>query len=617
MHLSPLLRIPSPPMPSLEFKGKQFIYTHHLSVPYRELVPDEKKSVAPKAKAGSLEDNLIIHGDNLEALKALLPTYAGKVDCIYIDPPYNTGNEGWCYNDKVNSPLMREWLKKEANPVDKEDLERHDKWLCMMWPRLKVLKELLSPVGTILISIDDCEAHRLRTLLDEIFGTDAFIAAFVWQKRYSRENREAIGDAHEYILAYSADPDYFKKHRNLVQPTEEQLRVYRNAGEDGRPWRGIPMTAQGFRKNQMYPITTPTGVVHLPPEGRCWSMVESEFQKLLKANRIYFGKDNNAQPSVIRYADEIEGFVPWTWLPSDEAGHTDLALKELYEIMGRDAGFPTPKPSRLLSQLLEITTKQDSLILDSFAGSGTTAHAVLAMNAKDGGNRRFICIECEDYADKLTAERVRRVIQGYAFKGTQRTELMREKVTLTTLKKAAELLEKADSIEKLEGSRFDRVKREVKDGVLIVTGEKDVQEKTDGLGGSFTFCELGKEMNLESIVRGTGDLPDYEALARYVFFTATGRALGTVPKRAKDGFIGETDVYNLHLLYQPERDWLRGGEAQLHEDHVAMITARKPPGKRALVFAVGKYMSQKTLTPLGVEFCQLPYAIHRMVGGGG
>ena len=275
----------------------------------------------------------------------------------------------------------------------------------------------------------------------------------------------------------------------------------------------------------------------------------------------------------------------------------------------------TPKPVRLLQRILEIATDEDSIVLDSFAGSGTTAHAIIAMNKKDGGNRRFILVECEDYADKLTAERVRRVIKGYSFTGTQRTELMKEKLTLTTLKKAGELLEKANSIEKLEGAQYDRVKKEVKDGVFIATGEKDVIEKTEGLGGSFTFCALGKVMDLETIMRNDGDLPDYESLSRYVFFTATGRALDTVPKRAADGFIGETDLYRLHLHYQPDRAWLRSGEAQLHEDHVKLITGGKPPSKKALVFAVGKYMSQKTLTPQGVEFCQLPYAIHRMVGG--
>src|SRR5690606_18287907 len=175
-------------MPTLEFKGKQFVYSHHLGVPFRELQVVPEKSLPAEGKQPSLDDNLIIHGDNLEALKALLPTHAGKVDCIFIDPPYNTGNEGWCYNDNVRSPLMKEWLKKSANPVDKEDLERHDKWLCMMWPRLHLLKDLLADDGLIWITLDDNELHRARLLLDEIFGEDNFIASIAWRKRYTRSN---------------------------------------------------------------------------------------------------------------------------------------------------------------------------------------------------------------------------------------------------------------------------------------------------------------------------------------------------------------------------------------------------------------------------------------------
>lgn len=605
-------------MPSLEFKGKQFIYTHHLSVPFRELVPDEKKSVAAPGGKAEVDGNLIIQGDNLEALKALLPIYAGKVDCIFIDPPYNTGNEGWCYNDKVNSPLMREWLKKSANPVDKEDLERHDKWLCMMWPRLKLLHELLAEDGAIFISLDDNEIHRLRMAMDEIFGDDSFIASIVWQKRTSPEARKRLGAAHDTILAYAKNSNFIELQK--LDRTDEQAAQFDNPDSDPRgPWTSTDLTAQNpdssKRKDQQYQIELPSGEKISPPPGRCWSMLEPEFLKHRAEGRIWFGAKGDARPRVKTYLNESDGVSTWTWWANEEVGHNQEAKKEIMDILGPKNSFDYPKPVRLLERILQIATDKDSLVLDSFAGSGTTAHAVLAMNAKDGGNRRFILVECEDYADKLTAERVRRVVQGYAYKGTQRTELMREKLTLTNLKKAGALMEKADSIEALEGSHYDKVKREVKDGVFLVTGEKAVKEKTAGLGGSFTFCTLGKEMNLESIVRGESELPDYESLARYVFFTATGQALAKLPPRSPDGFIGETPLYSLHLHYTPDRAWLRSGEAQLHENHVRDIKARKPPGKTALVFAVGKYMSQKTLTPLGVEFCQLPYAIHRMVGG--
>ena len=510
---------------------------------------------------------------------------------------------------------MHEWLKKSANPVDKEDLERHDKWLCMMWPRLKLLHELLSETGVISVSIDDCEVHRLRELLDEVFGAAAFVACIVWQKRYSRENREAIGDAHEYILIYCKDADWFKAYRNLEIPTEQQLEVYRNPNNDPKgPWRGIPMTAQGFRKNQMYPITTPTGIVHKPPQGRCWAMTEPEYRKLLSAKRIYFGKSGDAQPSVIRYASEIDGFVPWTWWPSTEAGHTDAALKELYSLFGRETEFPTPKPSRLIRKLLAIVSHKDSLILDSFAGSGTTAHAVLALNKNDGGSRKFILVETEDYADKLTAERVRRVIHGYKFSGTQREELFREPLSWTKLQKAAALVEKANSIEQFEGTRFDRVTKTIEDGALVVIGEKKVAETSEGLGGSFTFATLGPEMSLDKLL--ADGLPTFEALAKYVFFTATGRTLGAVSKQktVPPGFIGETDLYRVYLIYQPDKQWLQSNDAALTEKLVDAIVTTDTGKKKILVFAAAKFMGQRELSRLGVDFCQLPYAIHRILG---
>ncbi|WP_251978726.1 site-specific DNA-methyltransferase [Salinicola avicenniae] len=605
-------------MPTLEFKGKQFVYAHHHGVPFRELqvVPD--KSLPNEDKNPSLDDNLIIHGDNLEALKALLPTHAGKVDCIFIDPPYNTGNEGWCYNDNVRSPLIKEWLKKSANPVDKEDLERHDKWLCMMWPRLNLLKDLLSQTGVIFATIDDNEGHRLRDLLDEVFGTERHVATIVWQKRYSRENREAIGDVHDYVHVYAMDKEHFKATRNKLYPTEDQLKVYSNYDpEKDDRWRPIPMTAQGHRKNQMYEIQAPGGKIHTPPPGRCWSMVESEFNKFLEAGRVYFGQDGNSQPNIIRYASEIEGFVPWTWWPSDEAGHTDEAKKELTEIMGGPVeGFDTIKPVRLLSRILEISTNKESTILDSFAGSATTAHAVLEANKKDGGKRRFILVECEDYADTLTAERIRRVINGYPYTGTQREDLHRENITWSTFgneKKHKKVMDQVESIENLHGHEYDKIKKQIKDGVLTVTGERKVEKTAPGLGGSFTYCTLGEPIDIESLLTGK-DMPGFEALARYVFYTATGQSLEKVGKPAPDGLIGETDLFRVHLFYQPDKEWLRSNEAALNAERVAAIEQGNKGGKRAIVFAVAKFMSQKELTARRIEFCQLPYAVHRILG---
>lgn len=630
-------------MPTLEFKGKSFVYTHHLTVPFRELVIDPAKSLpAPGAKP-SLQDNLIIHGDNLHALKALLPVYAGKVDCIYIDPPYNTGNEGWCYNDNVRSPLMREWLKK-AGPVDREDLERHDKWLCMMWPRLQLLHELLAEDGAIFVSIDDNEVHRLRAVMDEIFGEENFIANIVWQKIFSPKNTaKYFSEDHDHILAYA-------KHLlswtpNLLQRSEDAASRYENLDEDPRgAWSSSDLTARNFYSLGTYEVTSPSGKKFRPAVGTYWRVSFEKFQQLDADKRIWWGEHGNNMPRLKRFLSEVkQGVVPQTlWLHRD-VGHTQEAKQELKDVLAfedNESVFITPKPVRLIQRILEIATDEDSLVLDSFAGSGTTAHAVLALNRKDGGQRRFILVECEDYADRLTAERVRRVIRGYAFTGTQREELMREPITLAALKRADALLEKADSFELLDKPRFDRIVKSVEDGALVVRGEKQVTEKVEGLGGSFTFCTLGEEMGLDRLLAG-GRLPSFEALARYVFHTATGRTLeavgqasepagsrasrsgaGRAPKRksktensrSDDGFIGETELYRVHLWYRPDPNWLRSNEAALSEALVERMRASNPGKKRLLVFAAAKFMSQKELTRLGVEFCQLPYAIHRILG---
>jgi len=399
-------------MPSLNWIGKEAVVNHDKEVPFR---------LFKKVKSASVDEysqNLIIHGDNLEALKALMPYYRGRIKCIYIDPPYNTGNEGWVYNDKVNSPKIKKWLGKVVGG-ESEDLCRHDKWLCMMYPRLNLLKQLLSEDGSIWISIDDSEISSLRLLMDEIFGADKFIACNVWQKRYSRENREAIGDVHEYILVYALNPSIFKKIRNRIPANDKQKEVYKNPNNDpkGR-WRPIPMTAQEGHAtpDQFYEIVTPSGKKHLPPTGRCWGISKATYEKLLSEGRIYFGKNNDSQPNIIRYLSEVEGFAPWTWWPHEDVGHTDEAKKEIHALLGKEDAFETPKPLRLIQQILRIASNPGDIILDSFAGTGTTGHAVLSINKEDGGSRRFILVEMEDkVAKEITTERIKRAIKKYEF----------------------------------------------------------------------------------------------------------------------------------------------------------------------------------------------------------
>jgi adenine-specific DNA-methyltransferase len=351
--------------------------------------------------------NLIIEGDNFDALRYLRMTHTGKIKCIYIDPPYNTGNRDFIYNDRF---------------VDKEDAYRHSKWLEFMYRRLLLARELLAEDGVIFVSIDDNEVFNLGLLMNSIFGESNHVATCVWQKRYSRENRGAIGDAHEYLLIYALNPEIFKYRRNKVSLTDKQTAVYKNDHPAHGKWRDIPMTAQGFRPNQMYEIVAPNGKKHRPPEGRCWSMIEAQYQKKLADGRIYFGKDGNGTPRVIRYLSEVSGVVPWTWWPHEEVGHTDEARKEIQSIFGSQTVFDTPKPVRLIERILRIATKPDDLVLDFFAGSGTTAHAVMKLNAEDGGNRRYILVSSTEATatepDKnlcrdVCAERVRRIAQGY------------------------------------------------------------------------------------------------------------------------------------------------------------------------------------------------------------
>src|SRR5699024_5919887 len=354
-------------MPTLEFKGKQFVYSHHLGVPFRELQVVSEKSLPIDGGQPSLDDNLIIHGDNLEALKALLPTHAGKVDCIFIDPPYNTGEEGWCYNDNVRSPLMQEWLKNSANPVDKEDLERHDKWLCMMWPRLNLLHELLHENGSIWITLDDNEQHRIRVVLDEIFGEDNFVANIAWQARTSVQNDTDISTNNvNHIIVYAKNrrktnrrlkqsnaDSWYTQDGFVVRPLELDTGRYDNPDDDPRgPWKADPFDAPNVRENLDYEIVNPnTNTVYQPSKGRHWRTEEEKYLELLEDERIVFGKTGKAGPQLKVFASEKEdyGEVETSWW--DGPATTTDGVKELNRIIP-DHSFDNPKPTELLKKII-------------------------------------------------------------------------------------------------------------------------------------------------------------------------------------------------------------------------------------------------------------------------
>ena len=395
-------------MPSLNWIGKDKVLNHHNEVPYRVL---NKKYSYGDDDAG----NMIIHGDNLEALKSLLPKYEGKIKCIYIDPPYNTGNEGWIYNDNVKDPQIAKWLG-EVVGKEGDDLSRHDKWLCMMYPRLRLLQKLLSPDGVIFVSIDDIEVSYLRLVMDEIFGKSKFIAQLIWKSRQNKDNRNItnVSIDHEYVLCYGS------KLRGVARKTEQ----YKNPDNDPRgPWASANMaglaTAEA-RPNLHYDLINPQTGVNYGRPTKGWRYDRNTMARLIDEDRIIWPDSPNGRPRKKQFLADLEDEYTGYSSIIGENFFTRDGNKEQMEIWG-EVVFDFPKNSGIIQELVEQATDNNSLVLDSFAGSGTTAHAVLNANKADGGNRRFILIELGDYADSITAERVKRVIDGYG-EGNKKVE---------------------------------------------------------------------------------------------------------------------------------------------------------------------------------------------------
>lgn len=522
-------------MPTLHFKGKTFVQNHHLAVKYHQLVPKKELSLTDKV---SLHDNLIVQGDNLKALKALLPTYAGKVKCIYIDPPYNTGTDNgkWIYNDNVNSPMIAEWLGKV---VDKEDMTRHDKWLCMMMPRLKLLKELLHEEGVIFVSIDDNEESHLKILMDEIFDESNFMGKL--PRRTKVGGGSAASDfaiEHDYVVAYAKNKSFLPK---LFIPHDPDYALrYKEEDKDGKYfWDTMERSSTATKP---YKIIAPDGK---ELTGK-WFRAEETFKSDLEKGEVRFLKKKDGTWSV-QFKQRMGKGRKLRSLIENEFKSNQAE----YEEFGIKKKFDYPKPVSLLKELIQAATESDDIILDSFAGSGTTAHAVLELNKEDGGNRKFVLVEMEDYANTITAERVRRVIKG------------------------------------VKAAKSDLLKK--------------------GTGGSFSYFELGATIEMESLLRGQ-NLPSFTEFARYLFYTATGEEFNEKNIDTKTGFIGESKNYEVYLFYKDDIEWLKQNALTL--DRCKALPKFK--GKQRLVFAPAKYVDDYTCLEYRIDFCQLPYEIYRI-----
>ena len=353
----------------------------------RILLEDAEKSchAAVRRSEADIFDNMLIHGDNLLALKALEQDFTGKVKCIYIDPPYNTGSAFEHYDDGLE----------------------HSLWLSLMRDRLEILRNLLAEDGSIWITLDDNEVHYLKIVCDELFGRKNFLSSIVWQNRYSRSNDATISLSHNTILLYCKNPILWKNIRNRLSRSEEQAKQYSNPDNDPNgPWRAIPWDAPNVRPNLSYPITTFAGTVRLPPAGRCWSRTEEQWLEMVSQGRAYFGRSGDGAPSFKQYLSEAPSIVPNTWWPHTEVGHTDEAKKENIALFGAGHVFDTPKPERLIQRILHIATNPGDLVLDSFLGSGTTAAVAHKMG------RRWIGIELGEHCYTHCLPRLQKVVHG-------------------------------------------------------------------------------------------------------------------------------------------------------------------------------------------------------------
>ena len=538
-------------MPTLEWIGKSKVINHHQDVPFRVLERKYSFDENGQTDADNGSENMIIRGDNLEALKALLPRYEGRVKCIYIDPPYNTGNEGWVYNDNVNDPKIKKWLG-EVVGKEGEDLTRHDKWLCMMYPRLKLLQKLLADDGVIFISIDDNELFTLKFICDEIFGKSNYVSMITRPTgtHTGITNKAIVGES-DYILAYAKNLDAMSIDGLPLQ--DKDTKIYDMEDERGR-FLIRPLRRTGGenrredRPNMFFAIKAPDGseVFPIGPTGyeSRWICNPDGYRYFEQEGRIFWKKIENGDTVKWQvyqkfYLEDKKKAVSNLW--SDIDGNKK-ATRDVRDIFNDDSiKFDFPKPIALIERILRLDSSSNMIVLDSFAGSGTTAHAVLNMNKADGGHRKFILVEMMDYADSITAERVKRVIRGYG------------------------------------------------EGKTCV----------EGTGGNFSFYDLGEPLLVGDCLN---EAVAPEKIREYIWFMETKQPYAP-PSGGNPYYLGQHNDTGYYFYYEPQRVTV------LDYAFLSTIT-EKTDG--TVIYADRCSISEDKLAKMGVTFKKIPRDISRL-----
>lgn len=655
-------------MPELNWVAKDKVVTHHLDVPYRVLDRQYSFDETGQSDADNGSENMIIHGDNLEALKALLPKYEGKVDCIYIDPPYNTGNEGWVYNDAVNDPRIKKWLG-EVVGKEGDDLTRHDKWLCMMYPRLRLLHRLMARSAVLFVSIDDNEQAKLTAILDEIFGEANRLGTLIQEKGNSKSDTSDIQRNHEYILVYrkqaiAGGPDLSAMLRDR---SESLKRAYRD--EKGWYRLGDPITTRAdggvlsARPNLGFTIYYSESSGHFE--------AVSDYDKVAALDKtatenIYSDRQDYIENGYVpirppRVRDQLGA---WTWqLDKVNEGSDELYIHKTrsggyqvkkkiavdedsirivdgtaYEVSERGTNvrsilsfptsdgttllneilgtgkFPNPKNCSMIEYLISLVDKSDALVLDSFAGSGTTAQAVLNLNKRDDGDRRFILVELEDYADAVTAERVRRTIRGYKDTLTEEHVVFEQKLTLSAVRKGGEVLAEATRVyeEVRAQGKYAKVsmpkvttKVKGKSGTpfVQVVATQNHDKDVSGTGGSFSFYELGAPLLVDGNLNPEVPL---ERVREYIWFTETGEAYNANAREKHPDYLGRSSSDTSVFFTFDEKS-----PTVLDRAYLASIPA-ECEAETYLIYADTCLLTERELVKHNITFKKIPRDITRL-----